>query len=392
MAWGQAGAASFLTLRWIDRRRVIAYSIILLFASMVATGFALREALGPDGSDFLAFWSAGKLVFAGQPAAAYDLAATGAIQAGVGRSDVFAFVNPPPFLLAVWPLGALPFPVAWAVWVAATYLIWLHVSRPLTPRLGWPMAAYPGALVAAVHAQTGFVTSALQSGVARLIDRRPIAAGVCLGALIIKPHLAVLFPFALAADRRWKAFVAAAVGVTLWLALAWAAFGTETMLAYRKSWEVSRVLMGEDDPVFFLRQATVYAQFRAWGLSAAALVAQGAATIAAIVWTWRAWARQADLGGKLALLFALTPLATPYLFSYDLPFLALPTLWLVGRAIEQPRARFERLELLALYLAPSLARAFALPLGINLTPLVCLWLAWRVSQRLADDQQEMPQS
>lgn len=381
-----------MTLRWIDRRRVSAYSMILLFASVVATGLALREALGPDGSDFLAFWSAGRLVLAGQPAAAYDLAATGAIQASLGRSEVFAFVNPPPFLLAVWPLGALPFPAAWAVWVAATYLIWLHVSRPQTPRLGWPLAAYPGALVAAVHAQTGFVTSALQASVARLIERRPIAAGLCLGALIIKPHLAVLFPFALAADRRWKAFIAAGAGVALWLALAWAILGTETMLAYRKSWEVSRVLMGEDDAVFFLRQATVYAQFRAWGLPAAATVAQVAAMLAAIVWTWRAWARHADLGAKLALLFALTPLATHYLFNYDLPFLALPTLWLVGRAVEQPAGRFERLELLTLYLAPSLARAFALPLGINLTPLVCLWLAWRVWQRLANDSQEMTQS
>lgn len=392
MAWGQAAAQSFLTLRWIDRRRIGGYSAVLLFASLVATGFALIAALGPDGSDFLAFWSAGKLVLAGQPAAAYDLAATGAIQAGVGRSDVFAFVNPPPLLLALWPLGVLSFPVAWAVWVAATWALWLAVTRPLAPRLGLPLAAYPGALIAAIHAQTGFVTSALQAGVARLLERRPILAGLCLGALIVKPHLALLFPVALAADRRWMAFWAAGLGVVLWLALAWVLLGTETMLAYRQSWQVSRVLMGEDDPVFFLRQATVYAQFRAWGLPLAATAAQIAASLAAATLTWRGWARKADLSAKLALLFALTPLATPYLFNYDLPFLAVPTLWLVTRSIEAPRGRFERAELLALYLAPAVARALALPLHVNLTPLVCAWLAWRVWSRLGPIPQEMPLS
>ncbi|MFC0590346.1 glycosyltransferase family 87 protein [Novosphingobium aquiterrae] len=390
MAGGQDTAGGFLELRWLSGWRVAGYARVLLLASIVAVGFALRAALGSDGSDFLAFWSAGKLVLAGRPAAAYDLAATGAIQAELGRPEVFAFVNPPPFLLALWPLGALSFPVAWTVWVAATYLLWLAVTRPLAGRHGWPLAAYPGALIAATHAQTGFVTSAFQAGVARLLERRPIAAGLCLGALIVKPHLAVLFPFALAADRRWKAFVAAGVGVVLWLGVAWVLLGSETMLAYRKSWEVSRFLMREDDAVFFLRQATVYAQFRAWGLPTAATIAQALATLAAIATTWRGWSGKSPLDGKIALLFALTPLATPYLFNYDLPFLAVPTLWLVAREARRPGHRFARLELLALYLAPVLARAAALPLHVNLTPLVCLWMAWRVWQRMRGAEPEIP--
>lgn len=382
MAGGQFAAGRFLELRWLSGWRVSGYARVLLLASVIAAGFALLAAVGKDGSDFLAFWSAGKLVLAGEPAAAYDLAATGAIQAGLGRAEVFAFVNPPPLLLALWPLGALPFPAAWAGWVITTYLAWLAVSRPLAGRQGWPMAAYPGALLAATHAQTGLLTSAVQAGVARLLDRRPVLAGLCLGALVIKPHLAVLFPFALAADRRWKAFVAAAAGVLLWLALAWALLGTETMLAYRKSWAVSHYLMTEDDAVFFLRQVTVYAQFRAWGLPVLAAAAQGLATLAAVAATWRGWAGRSSPAGKIALLFALTPLATPYLFTYDLPFLIVPTLWLVGEAARRPGHRFERLELLALYLAPALARAGALPLHVNLTPLICGWMAWRVWQRM----------
>lgn len=389
MAGGQHAAGGFLELRWLSGWRVVGYARVLLLASVVAAGFAFTAAMGKDGSDFLAFWSAGKLVLAGNPAAAYDLAATGAIQAGVGRSEVFAFVNPPPFLLALWPLGMLPYPAAWIVWAFTTYLIWLAATRPLAGRHPWPMAAYPGALLAATHAQTGFVTSALQAGVARMLERRPILAGLCLGALVIKPHMAVLFPFALAADRRWRAFVAAGAGAVLWLALAWALLGTETMLAYRQSWEVSRYLMSEDDAVFFLRQVTVYAQFRAWGLPDWATATQALTSLGAIAVTWRGWAGRGPLYGKLALLFALTPLATPYLFTYDLPFLILPTLWLVEDAARRPGHRFERLELLALYLAPALARAAALPLHVNLTPLVCGWMAWRVWQRMQRSDAEI---
>ncbi|MDE2437571.1 MAG: DUF2029 domain-containing protein [Sphingomonadales bacterium] len=375
-------AGRFLELGWLNGWRLRGYARMLLLVSVIATGFAWRKALTLPGSDFLAFWSAGKLTLAGMPAAAYDLAATAKQQAVVMHGDVFAYVNPPPFLLALWPLGFLSYPSAWIAWVVGTYLFWLTVTRPLTPRMGWPLAAYPGALLAATHAQTGFVTSALQAVVARLLERRPWLAGLCLGALVIKPQLAVLFPFALVAGRHWRAIAGAVAGVALCLGLAWGLLGTDTMLAYHKSWEVSRQLMAGNDPVFFWRQATVYAQFRAWGLPPVAMAAQAAASFGAVTVVWCGWSRRDALPAQFALLFALTPLATPYLFNYDLPFLAVPTLWLAAEAARAPGHRFARLEIVALYLAPALARALALPLHVNLTPLVCLWMAWRVWQRL----------
>jgi Glycosyltransferase family 87 len=328
------------------------------------------------------FWSAGKLVLGGTPAAAYDLVATGAIQASEGFANVFAFVNPPPFLLLVWPLGALDYPAAWLAWVVLTYLVWLAASRPLAGRYGWPLAAYPGALLAATHAQTGFVTGAMQAGVARSLDRRPFVAGLCLAGLVIKPQLAVLVPVALVAGGYWRALAGAIFGVLLALGAAWLILGSDTMVAYTASWEVSRVLMNQDSAVFFLRQATIYAQFRAWGMPLAAGGVQLLASLGAVWLTWRAWSRTGEIDGKFALLFALTPLATPYLFNYDLAFLAIPTLWLAGKVAQEPRQRWERAEVLALYCGPALARAFAIPLGVNLTAEVCLLLAFRIWQRL----------
>lgn len=75
--------------------------------------------MGRDGSHFQVFWAAARLTVTGSPARAYDLSAMQAVQASLGRPEWFAFVNPPPCLLLVAPLGLLPYPLAWWVWVVA---------------------------------------------------------------------------------------------------------------------------------------------------------------------------------------------------------------------------------------------------------------------------------
>jgi hypothetical protein len=374
-----------LQLRWIGKVRIIAYSRILLFASLFSFYVPWRQAMGRTGSDFLAFWSAGRLVVTGAAARVYDLAATGAVQAGVGRENVFAFVNPPPFLLVVAPLGLLTYPAAWIAWIVVTYGLWLAVSRLLDRRLFWPIAAFPGALVAGWHAQTGLAMSALQGGAAVLLRRRPFAAGLCVGALICKPHLALLFPVAFIAGRQWRAFAGAAVGALGLVALSWLVFGTQTLLAYRQSWAVSRYLMDTGSAEFFLRQVTVYAAVRVAFTPLAATLAQGLVTLAVAGLVWRAWSGKAPLEAKLALLMAATPLATPYLFSYDLPFLIVPVIWLIGQARDRPQGGWERANLMFFYLSPLVARALALPLGANITPWVQMWMMWEVWRRMGGE-------
>lgn len=389
-----AGVTAFLRLGWLGRRRVVAYSIILALASAASMFWLFRQAMGPQGSDFLAFWSAGRLAVQGQAAAAYDPVALGAIQAEVGRHDVFAFVNPPPLLLGIWPLGLLDYPAAWIVWVGTTYALWVWATWRIFPRLGWPIAGFPGALVAAWHAQTGFLTGALQAGAAGMLEKKPFRAGLCVGALIVKPHLAVLFPVALVAGRQWRAIAGAAVSVIVLISMAWLMFGSATLRAYPQAWAVSDYLLrtGLDD--FFLRQTTVYAMVRVLAGSGSAALAQGAATLGSAWLIWCAWSRttllpgrqnlsaerQHSLSGKLALLFAATPLATPYLFSYDLPFLAIPVCWLATVSRPDDLKGWIRPVLVLIYLSPLATRAMALPVGINPMPLVSaamVWLTWR---------------
>ena len=379
------GAIDFLRdADWLDGRRVRGYAVIVGIASLGLLIVSWIGAMGPQGSDFLAFWGAGRAVLEGVPHAAYDLAWQERVQTSAGFDGWYAFVNPPPFLFLAAPFAALPYPAAWIAWVVLTYAAWAWVSVRAFPRL-WPLAlVFPGALIAAGHGQNGFVTGALLVGGVALLDRRPLVAGALLGALIVKPHLALLVPFWLAAGGRWRAFVAAAASAVGLLVLSWLAFGTTTMVGYVNSWEASAAIMRSADADFLLRMTTPYSQLRLYGgetLATAVAVLLALAMIALVVRGSRRFGQDGMATG--ALMLAATALASPYLFNYDLPFLILPILWLASKGQRAgPHGGFhpwEKALLVGLWLAPYATRAAALPLGLNLMPLAAallLWLVW----------------
>lgn len=364
---------------WLDGRRVRGYSVLVGIASLALLAASWAAAM-EQGSDFLAFWGAARAVIEGVPQAAYDLPWQERVQTGAGFEEWFAFVNPPPFLFVAAPFGLLPFPLAWIVWNVATYALWAWASVKAFPRL-WPVAlVFPGALIAAGHAQNGFVTGALLVGGVALLDRRPVIAGALLGALVIKPHLALLVPFWLAAGGRWRAFAAAAGSAVGLLALSGMIFGGETLIAYTTSWEASAALMRAADADFLLRMATPYAQVRLHGGEALAIAVAALLVVAAIALVALSWRRFGQDGMATgAAMLAATALVSPYLFNYDLPFLVLPVLWLADRGLRDGFRPWEKAELVVLWLAPYATRAAALPLGLNLMPLAAallLWLVW----------------
>lgn len=377
-----AGAVEFLrNAEWLDAARVRGYAVLIGIASLALLVVSWFQAQGPDASDFLAFWGSAKAVLAGMPQAAYDLHWQQQVQTGAGFTGWYAFVNPPPFLFVTAPFGLFSYPVGWIVWVAATYAVWAWAGVKAFPRLWLLVLVFPGALIAAGHAQNGFVTGALLVGGVALLDRRPALAGALLGALVVKPHLALLIPFWLAAGGRWRAFAAAAASAVGLLALAWLVFGTATMLAYGGVWDASTAIMRTADAEFFLKMATLYAQVRIYAGETAALVVAALlalAMIALVMLSWRRFGQDGMATG--ALMLTATALASPYLFSYDLPFLILPVLWLVREGLRDGFGPWEKALLVALWFAPYATRAAALPLGLNLMPLasaLLLWLVWR---------------
>jgi hypothetical protein len=308
----------------------------------VAIGFVVVLALfnnlvQPRQLDFISFWAAGKLTTEGQALAAYDIAVHKQVQLTLVNFDgLMPFAYPPPFLLLVTPLALLPFAVAAIVWVAVTFALYIIAARQVSPSAGWSAAAFPPVLVNGITAQNGLLTGALFIFGMALMKRHPVRAGLVLGCLVIKPHLAVLLPVALAAGGHWRAFAGAAASSVGLVLIALLVFGIDAYLAFADQMPLFSSIAA-DGLVPWHKMASVHASLRLAGTSVAVAWA-GHIVIgcAAVLAVWVVWRSKAELEAKAAILAAASVLVTPYLYLYDTVLLLLPFLWLVRNG-EDPR-------------------------------------------------------
>jgi Glycosyltransferase family 87 len=288
----------------------------------------------PYQTDFLSYWSAARLVLTGQPAGAYDLAVHGAVErSAAAMQGALPFANPPPFLLLIAPFGLLSYPAAAAAWIAASAAAYGLAVRRFAPGSLWLAFAFPPVLVNAITGQSGFLTAALFLGGLALLQARPVAAGLLLGCLIVKPQLAIALPLVLLAGREWRA-IAGAAASSLGLALAGlAAYGWATYAAWLGNAPVFASVLTEGRSGWD-EMASVYAAARLAGLgNAAAWALHLLVALAALVAACLVWRRDSEPGARAAILAAAAVLASPYLYVYDALLLVVPLLWLRGRGV-----------------------------------------------------------
>ena len=270
---------------------------------------------------------------------------------------LFLWHYPPTFLLAVLPLAMLPYLAALATFLAASLALWAALIRRIVDdRRYWIVAAaMPAGLINLFHGQNGFLTAALGGFALLLLECRPVAAGVLIGLLAIKPHLAVLFPVALIAAGNWRAFAAAAVTAALFaLASLWA-FGGETLLAFFRDLPSAGRLV-DDGVLPWGMMPSPYVFALALDMPRGIATAlQGIAALAAAAGVWRAWRSPATpFALRAAVLAAGTLLVSPYVFYYDMTWTGLAVGWLALFAARAGFLRGEREILLAAWVAPLL--------------------------------------
>ncbi len=360
------------------------------FALLVLTLFAielLRNALEPSDRDFISFWGAARLALAGNPAAAYDLPTLHALQSAVARFDggQMPFPYAPAFLLLVVPFAWLPFPAAMALWVAATFLVYMAVATRMFPGSGLLCAALPAVFVNAAIGQNAFVTAALFMGGMVLIGSRPFAAGLILGCLVLKPQLGLLLPLTLVAAGHWRAVAGAALSSVGLMILGVALFG----IAATEAWIAQMPLyveIGRDGLVGWEKLASVYASARQIGLSqeAAFAIHLGVAAAAAGA-VWMAWRSGGDPLWRAGVLAAATTLISPYLFLYDCLIFVVPLLWLA-------RSRAPAAAVALLWCLPMLAiaQAYGAPGPVNLNPVVPIALLALLFRYKGEGSSEVP--
>lgn len=372
-----------------ERVRLLAWGFVIAF---VGGGLiwllSFREGLDPLGKplgyDFLAFFGASELVLQGRAAAAYDMQVIAAVQQSAvpGNQAILPWLYPPTFLLVVAPLGLLGYGAALAVWVGATLAAFLWMVRRLSDhRLALVLALGFSAVFAnAMQGQIGFLTTALAGFGLLLLDRRPFAAGLILGLLVIKPHFGLLLPVMLLAGRRWPAIAGAATSSVGLCLVSLAAFGPEAWTGFLDSSRTAAGWMGEG---YFPteKSPSVLAALKALGApNAIAAGIHAALAVALAVAVWRVWRADGGLRLKIAVAVPAMVLASPYAFDYDLVLLAIPIGLLADHARRSALAPGAKATLALAYVAPALGPALAKVTGAPLTGVAVLLLfaaAWR---------------
>jgi alpha-1,2-mannosyltransferase len=378
------------TLKWArapDKARLHVYAIILtatlavMFLGRLILSRDLIDPQGvPIGADFMSFYAASKLALGGDFVGVWTPAAHQAAQNAIFGKDLgyWAFFYPPPYLFICWPLGLLPYGWALLVWTLVPLITALavmsQVIKQMAPDIKAPvfiMAAFPALWVNLMNGQNASLSLTILGLGFLLLDKRPWLAGAVLGLMIIKPQLAIILPFVLAASGRWRSFVACGGTAFALLLGSYVWVGPEAFQAFLANSQLARQTL-EDGLVEAYKMPTLFGAVKMSGASTGvAYLAHGVWAVSVILITvWAAFRYRPDgLGlGALSLVAAL--LVSPFLLDYDLLISALPLAWLVMQGLKSGFRAWEVTVSWLLVLAPLGLRSLGLHLGLPLGPLV----------------------
>ena len=375
---------------------VLLYVAFLATWTWVSHGFSSIHGARP-GIDFSIFWAASHLMLHGAPTHVYDHVAFAKTQAELfgnfADAHGIGWVYPPAFLVVVAPFALLPFSIAYVLFVAAGAWLYASVIARISNvghamgnrRLGiLVIAASPCVFVAAIIGQNSLFTAALAALALLWLEKKPVAAGMCIGLLAIKPQMAIVFPFVLIASRSWKSFAAAAltaIGVTMAGVIA---CGMQSLHAFVINANTLRgALLDHGGQGFWFASPTVFSALRLGGLPVvAAYAGHACVAIVAISVACHVWRQSSDLRLRAAILTLAALLASPYVWHYELAWLGIALACLAALAIDGGWLAGEQTVWLAGWLLPiyeHFNRVMMLP---QVGPLVLLALLWMVLQRV----------
>ena len=338
------------------------------------------------GRDFLNFWMYGRAAWSSNPGALYDIPAYhDAIRDLLGYSlNGQNWSYPPSVMLLAALFGQLGYLTALAIWTVIGVALFVAVARRNVSdwRVLLPVLISPAALMCLISGQSAFVTGTLLISVFALMDRRPLAAGVLIGLLTIKPQLGMLFPIFLIASGRWRVFAAAAMTSIALVVLTTAIFGHQVWLDFiQKGLPVQGMVLADPDRIATPFFPTVFMNLRgvdaSYALAMSVQVVFSAFAIGVLVWVG-AFRRGIGPEKTMAIFFACTVCASPYLLSYDLvPLTFAAIVLLASGQLDGPGRRLAQL----VFWIPALELAlgtYHIPGPALIAPAFVAWLVMRL--------------
>jgi hypothetical protein len=377
---------------WLNQKRLTVYprlAVVILFAAGIIWVLLAKQMVDlkgkPLGYDFITFWSASYVGLAGHAADAYNiplLFKAENIAVPASRS-IFAWYYPPSFYLLILPLALLPYMAAYVVFILSTLVCFLLVFRRIVSNSTamWCLAGFSGLWMNLFQGQNGFLTATLAGAALLCMAQRPTLAGIFIGLLAIKPHLALLFPVALVAIGAWRTIISAAVSAITFTAAGTAVLGTRTLKACLASLGNAHVFL-EKGVLPWPKMPSVFAFLRLLGVPViGAYLVHTIVAVGAGFSVWHVWRRSSDWQLRGATLMTATFLVSPYLFDYDLVWLAFPIVWLSLIGLRKGWLQGEREVLVAAWILPLLMAPLATAFSVQIGPLVLGALLWVMIRR-----------
>lgn len=383
---------------WLHAGVLIPYARVLLIFELAMLAFFVAGAHGlivpltrPNSTDFVSFYGAGILADVGTPWLAYDRGAHHAAEQQATQVGIaYNYFNyPPVFLLVCALLARLPYLVGFAAFQAATLLPALALARRIAPQASWlTLLAFPPVFWNAGTGQNAFLTGALFAGGLLALERRPILAGVLLGALCYKPHLGLLIPVALAAGGYWRTFIAAGVSATALVLLSLALFGVETWSAFLTA-AAGSFAVYTGHAVYMGGLTSPFGAMLTFGAPvSAACIVQSAISVVLAGVVWTVWRRVASMPIRAAILLTATPIAVPVVMFYDLVLIGIGLAWLVREGLGKGFPPWHKTALAVLFVLPVLSGNMHGATPLPIAPMVAagafalaLSAAWRATIR-----------
>jgi arabinofuranan 3-O-arabinosyltransferase len=336
----------------------------------------------PTFTDFLEVWVAGRSALHGAAAAAYDPVLHHAAQVEAAGHALKGFLwwhYPPLFLLVAAPLALMPYAAAFITWDLVTLAGFAATIAAIArTRIAALIACgIPAVFVNAVVGQNGGLTAILIGGALLSLEARPILAGLFIGLLTYKPQMGLLFPLVLVATGRWRAFVSACAATLLAIAVPSVIFGVDTVRAFLHFLPQASDSLLNHGAAGLNKLQTIYSLARCLGWSyLPASLLQGTVTLAVAIAVVRLWRSKVTFAVKAAGLAAAVFAATPYLYMYDFPILAVPLAFLY-----RDRA-FDHVELAGIALANLCLLVFACGIvAAPIGPLAVLFVGMLIVRR-----------
>lgn len=296
--------------------------VFMAFDFQYPSLFRTKKAL----TDFDVFYISGKMFWDGALNQAYHYKNLFEAQQKLyGASTFMVWSYPPQFNFITAALAVLPAGLAYFTFTGLTFASYLLTIKSISSGYFGSviLAIFPAIILNIRSGQNGFLTGTIVGLFFLAFMKRKAVAGLPLGLMIIKPHLAVGIAVLSLISKRWSTLGVALLTVTLTLIASTIVFGPSIWLAFAEGMkDTSRLLALGAYPLF--RMTSIYATLHEFGVpSTIALIIQLLTAVAACSTIAISYIKLKNPRHIVGITATASLYISPYSFDYDLTLLGI---------------------------------------------------------------------